>query len=142
MSGGPGKKTEVSCLGAVPLATLDTRDSHRISQTPRRHAARAEPCESDSVSRYGVPMSEPERKAGRKKLGERFVVSSRPPVDDKTEWARQADELGLTLGSFVILTVNTAIGLDVPDFVLDELARAKAQRDHPKLEELPMQRAS
>ncbi|PPG77508.1 hypothetical protein C5D98_15100 [Rathayibacter rathayi] len=85
---------------------------------------------------------EPERKSGRKSFGERFVVSSRPPVDDKAAWQRHADELGVSLGNFVILTVNAALGLEIPDFVQEELDKAEALRNQPKLEGLRMQRAS
>lgn len=92
-----------------------------------------------------------ERKSGRKSFGERFVVSSRPPVDDKAEWQKRADALGISLGNFVILTVNTAVGLEIPDFVQEDLdkaakaaaaAEAESLRRAPILEGFPMQRAS
>lgn len=82
------------------------------------------------------------RGGGRRSYGERSAVSTRPPQDDKTIWQEKADALGVSLGSWVIIVANTAAGLEIPDFVLDELDKAEAGKNASMLEGLRMQRAS
>lgn len=82
------------------------------------------------------------RGGGRRSYGERSAVSSRPPQEDKAIWQEKADALGVSLGSWVIIVANTAAGLEIPDFVLDELEKAEAIKEHSMLEGLRMQRAS
>ena len=82
------------------------------------------------------------RGGGRRSYGERSPVSSRPPEDDKAVWQKSADELGIALGSYVILVVNEKNNLPIPDFVLDEIEKAQKVRELSMLEGLRMQRAS
>lgn len=83
-----------------------------------------------------------QRKSGRKSFGERVVVSSRPPVEDKSSWQELADTAGISLGNWVIFTVNTAIGSPIPDFVQDEIDKAEQLKSQPELEAHHMRQAS
>ena len=82
------------------------------------------------------------RGGGRRSYGERSAATSRPPQDDKAVWLEHANALGVSLGSWLIIVANKETGLELPDFVEEELDKAEALKNHPKLEELPMQRAS
>lgn len=66
--------------------------------------------------------------AGRKHLGERGYVPVRPPIDQKQTYAKRADALGISLGSWAVMRLAEAEGLPVPVYIQEELAKAEARR--------------
>lgn len=71
--------------------------------------------------RYCVPMPTPSR-------GNRKSIHVRPPIDQHRFYAERAAELGIAVGSYAAMRLAQADGLPVPDFVVDELEKARRQR--------------
>jgi hypothetical protein len=67
--------------------------------------------------------------AGRKHLGERGYVPVRPPIDQKHLYEERARSLGISLGSWAVMRLAEAEHLPVPEYIQDEIARAKARRE-------------
>ena len=65
---------------------------------------------------------------GQPRKGTRGYIPLRPPVDQLAVYQQRADELGIALGSYSVMRMAEAEGLDVPDWVLDEIERAKKKR--------------
>jgi len=82
------------------------------------------------------------RGGGRRSYGERSAVASRPPIDHKAVWQKRADDLGVSLGTWLIIAANEKADLPLPDFVIEELEKATAAKELSMLEGLRMPRAS
>lgn len=67
-------------------------------------------------------------KAGRRNLGERGYVPVRPPIDQRNTYAERAEALGISLGSWAVMRLAEAEGLPVPDYIQDELRKARARQ--------------
>lgn len=65
---------------------------------------------------------------GQPRKGTRGYIPLRPPVDQLAIYQQRADELGIALGSYSVMRMAEAEGLDVPDWVHDEIERAKKKR--------------
>lgn len=80
--------------------------------------------------------------AGRPSKGERDHVGFKAPVDDKRHWEKEADALGIALGSWIVYTVNRAAGLPTPLYVEQEIRAAQLQREQTQLPMEPMARSA
>ena len=67
-------------------------------------------------------------KPGAPSRGDRRQFPLRPPRQHYDTFKAHADELGIPLGSYVLLRLSEAEGLPIPDFVRRHLDKARARR--------------
>lgn len=67
-------------------------------------------------------------KPGRRSYGPRAVRTVRYPADYDPILERIAKESGLHIGSWLALAVSQQAGLEIPDYVKDELEKAERER--------------
>lgn len=77
------------------------------------------------------------RRVGRPSKGPRKQIAVRPDPDLKRFYEARAEEMGIPTGAWIIYTVNTALGLPVPDAVQRDIDTARA-RQRVQDEELPL----
>lgn len=79
------------------------------------------------------------RKPGPVPRGERVTLLSRPPADQHAVYHDAAEALGIPISSYVAMRMAELHGLEIPDFVHEDLRRAKARRlIEQSQEELPL----
>lgn len=89
-----------------------------------------------------MPNRNPELHRDPRSRGDRRALSIRFDADDHEFISERADELGIHVGTFVVLTINDALGLERPWWVQRELEKAEQRRAlHGEQLELPLQRA-
>lgn len=71
---------------------------------------------------------------GRRSKGDRSQIGVRPPTDQKLFYESRAAELGISLGTYAVLTLAEAHNLEIPQFVRDELAEARRKRGDVELD--------
>lgn len=73
-------------------------------------------------------MARSANKPGRRSYGPRAGRTVRYPEAYDQVFERLADEAGIPVSSWLALAVSKQAGLEVPDYVQDELRRAAQQR--------------
>ena len=71
---------------------------------------------------YGVVMPPKSR-------GERITIAVRAPLDQGTVYQERADALGIHYGTYATMVLAQAHNLPLPDFVVEELEKAKQARN-------------
>lgn len=88
-------------------------------------------------------MDQQRRKPGTRPRGQRTAISVRVPVDQRSIYEERAAELGIPLSSWVTIKLAEAEGLEVPDYVQEEIRRAARRRQYEsEQEELPLARTA
>lgn len=81
------------------------------------------------------------RKRGRKSRGTRMSVSVRPSPELKAVYEEHAAAMGIPLSSWIMLNLNSHLGLPVPSYVYDDLQVAAEREENEEarrqLDELP-----
>ncbi len=70
-----------------------------------------------------------ERKPGRRDRGARKNLLSRVPDDQYAVYEAEAHKLGIPIGSYTTMELAKLHKLPVPQYILDELARAQERRE-------------
>ena len=70
-----------------------------------------------------------ERKPGRRDRGARKNLLSRVPDDQYEVYEAEAHKLGIPIGSYNTMRMAELHNLPVPQYILDELQRAKERRE-------------
>ncbi len=82
-------------------------------------------------------------KPGRRSYGPRSTRTVRYPAEYDAIFIRRAEESGIPLSSWLALAVSQQAGLDVPEYVKDELEEAKRKQSRQATdEELDMPRTA
>lgn len=64
------------------------------------------------------------KRGGQPSRGDRSNVTVRVPTEHRAVYEARAAELGIPLGSWVAIKLAEAEGLEVPDYIEREIARA------------------
>lgn len=80
-------------------------------------------------------MAPSTNKPGRRNYGPRAGRTVRYPAAYDQVFERLADEAGIPVSSWLAMAVSKQAGLDVPDYVQDELRRAAQERAARALEQ-------
>ena len=89
-------------------------------------------------------VAEPRRR-GTRPRGKRTAITVRVPDDQYELYSREADELGIPIGSWAAIQLAHAQGLEIPQYITEEIRKATERRsvqDHAHAEELPMLRSA
>lgn len=84
-------------------------------------------------------MEQRRHKYGPAPKGDRSQLTFRLPTKQRASYEARAAELGITIGSWIVLTLAQAEGLPIPDYIQTELRKAEQHRNE---EELPLARSA
>lgn len=88
-------------------------------------------------------MVQQRRKPGTRPRGDRGAISVRVPVDQRSIYEELAAELGIPLSSWVAKQLAEAQGLEIPDYIQEEIRKATLRRQFESgQEELPLARSA
>ncbi|MCE7483552.1 MULTISPECIES: hypothetical protein [Microbacterium] len=85
------------------------------------------------------------RRRGTRPRGKRTAITVRVPDDQYEQYSRDADALGIPIGSWAAIQLAASKGLEIPEYINQEIRKA-AERRHAEetahAEELPMLRSA
>lgn len=85
------------------------------------------------------------RRRGTRPRGSRTAITVRVPDDQYEQYSRDADALGIPIGSWAAIQLAASKGLEIPDYINEEIRKAAARREaeeNAHAEELPMLRSA
>lgn len=103
---------------------------------------------ADATTHAGAPeqdalVERPRR--GTRPRGNRTAITVRVPDEQYAEYASQAEELGIPIGSWAAIVLARSQGLEVPEYIRTEIRKAKERRladEASRAEELAMPKSA
>ena len=85
------------------------------------------------------------RRRGTRPRGKRTAITVRVPDDQYEQYSRDADALGIPIGSWAAIQLAASKGLEIPDYINEEIRKSAERRkadENAHAEELPMLRSA
>ncbi|MDO8383952.1 MAG: hypothetical protein Q7T17_13375 [Microbacterium sp.] len=85
------------------------------------------------------------RRRGTRPRGNRTAITARVPDEHYAQYFREAEDLGIPIGSWATIVLAESRGLEIPEYIKAEISKAAARRDaahRAHAEELPLPRSA